>query len=105
MGTFGKLGVLSFNGNKIITTGGGVLVLTDNKKLAKKIKHLSTTAKVPHQWDFYHDEIGWNFRLPNLNASLGCAQLKQFPNLLEKKRELAHKYMTAFQNSKLFIYC
>ena len=100
VGNYGKLGVLSFNGNKIITTGGGGAIITDNKKLAKKIKHLSTTAKVSHEWDFYHDEIGWNLRLPNLNAALGCSQLEQFPNL--EKKELAHKYMTALKLKKTF---
>ena len=74
-GTFGLLGTLSFNGNKTITTGGGGAILTDDSTLAKRAKHLSTTAKVPHKWNYVHDEVGYNYRLPNLNAALGCAQL------------------------------
>ena len=78
-GTFGQLGVLSFNGNKIMTTGGGGMILTDDDQLAVQAKHLTTTAKQPHPWRFVHDQVGYNYRLPNLNAALGLAQLEQMP--------------------------
>ena len=77
-GTFGQIGTLSFNGNKIITTGGGGMIITDNKKLAKKARHITTTAKIPHPFKFIHDEIGYNYRMPNINAVLGCAQMENF---------------------------
>lgn len=95
-GTFGLLGTLSFNGNKTITTGGGGAILTNDSDLAKKAKHITTTAKVPHRWEYVHDEIGYNYRMPNLNAALGCAQLEKLPDLLKTKRELFHKYKEAF---------
>ncbi len=95
-GRFGELSSLSFNGNKIITTGGGGMILTDNEMLAKKAKHLTTTAKVPHPWEFIHDEIGFNYRMPNLNAALGVAQIKQLPGFVKKKRELAQVYRNFF---------
>ena len=91
-GTMGLLGTMSFNGNKTITTGGGGAVLTNNLELAKHAKHLSTTAKVSHKWAFKHDEIGYNYRMPNINAALGCAQLEQLPIKLEKKKKLFDKY-------------
>ena len=91
-GTFGKIGILSFNGNKIITCGGGGVIITDDDKLAKRAKHLTTTAKVNHQWDYAHDEIGYNFRMPNLNAALACAQFTQLEGILEDKRKLADAY-------------
>jgi dTDP-4-amino-4,6-dideoxygalactose transaminase len=91
-GTMGLLGTMSFNGNKTITTGGGGAVLTNNLELAKQAKHLSTTAKISHKWAFKHDEIGYNYRMPNINAALGCAQLEQLPNKLEKKKKLFDKY-------------
>ena len=94
-GTFGLMGTLSFNGNKTITTGGGGAILTNDTALAKRAKHLSTTAKLPHEWEYQHDEIGYNYRLPNLNAALGCAQLEQLPSMLASKRELFHRYKTA----------
>ena len=94
-GTFGLMGTLSFNGNKTITTGGGGAILTNDTALAKRAKHLSTTAKLPHEWEYQHDEIGYNYRLPNLNAALGCAQLEQLPSMLASKRELFHRYRTA----------
>jgi len=97
-GTFGLLGILSFNGNKLVTTGGGGAILTDNEDLARHAKHLSTTAKQRHQWAFIHDEIGFNYRMPNLNAALGCAQLEQLPAFLASKRKLASRYRTAFKN-------
>ena len=95
-GTFGKLGTLSFNGNKIITTGGGGAILTNDAELARHAKYLTTTAKRPHRWEFFHDEIAWNYRLPNLNAALGCAQMERMPDFLVRKRELANRYQTAF---------
>ena len=99
-GTFGCMGVLSFNGNKTITTGGGGAILTDDIELAKRAKHLTTTAKLPHRWDFVHDEIGFNYRMPNLNAALGCAQLEQLPGFLEEKRQLFQAYREAFSKVK-----
>ena len=95
-GTFGLMGTLSFNGNKTITTGGGGAILTNDTALAKRAKHLSTTAKLPHDWEYQHDEIGYNYRLPNLNAALGCAQLEQLPVMLASKRKLFDRYKTAF---------
>ncbi len=91
-GTFGKLGVLSFNGNKIMTTGGGGMLLTDDAALAAQAKHLTTTAKLDHPWRFMHDQVAYNYRLPNLNAALGLAQLEQMPLFVQRKRELAAKY-------------
>ncbi|MFI4918034.1 MAG: LegC family aminotransferase [Legionellales bacterium] len=95
-GTFGLLGTLSFNGNKIITCGGGGAILTNDTALARQAKHLTTTAKQPHPWLFYHDEIAYNYRMPNLNAALGCAQLEQLPDFLMRKRLLAGLYRQAF---------
>jgi aminotransferase in exopolysaccharide biosynthesis len=91
-GTFGKLGAISFNGNKVMTTGGGGMILTDDEALAKKIKHMTTQAKVPHAWEYVHDQIGYNYRMPNINAALGCAQLEQLPRFIERKRKLAQDY-------------
>jgi aminotransferase in exopolysaccharide biosynthesis len=99
-GTFGLLGTLSFNGNKVITTGGGGAILTNDKELARHAKHLTTTAKLPHAWEFRHDEVGYNYRLPNLNAALGCAQLEQLPDKLAAKRVLFSRYQTAFAQVK-----
>lgn len=96
-GTFGKVSALSFNGNKIVTTGGGGAILTNDDGLADRAKHLTTTAKMPHKWAFYHDETGYNYRLPNLNAALGCAQLECLPSYLERKRKLAQRYEKQFQ--------
>lgn len=96
MGTFGLLGTLSFNGNKIITTGGGGAILTDDQALARRAKHVTTTAKRPHRWAFFHDEVAWNYRLPNLNAALGCAQMERLPEFLANKRSLANRYVDAF---------
>ena len=95
-GTFGLMGTLSFNGNKTITTGGGGAIITNNAELARHAKHLTTTAKLPHAWEYRHDEVGYNYRLPNLNAALGCAQLEQLPAMLAAKRELFRRYRTAF---------
>ena len=95
-GTFGLLGTLSFNGNKVITTGGGGAIFTNDERLADHAKHLTTTAKKPHRWKYMHDEVGYNFRMPNLNAALGCAQLEQLPDFLASKRRLAERYSQAF---------
>lgn len=97
-GTFGLMGTLSFNGNKTITTGGGGAILTNSFEIAKLAKHITTTAKVPHSWEYKHDQIGYNYRLPNLNAALGCAQLEQLPSMLLAKRILFKKYENAFAN-------
>jgi perosamine synthetase len=91
-GTFGKLGAISFNGNKIITTGGGGVILTNDETLADYAKHLTTTAKVSHKWEYIHDRVGYNYRMPNLNAALGCAQLNQLSEFLQSKRCLFEKY-------------
>lgn len=91
-GSFGKMGILSFNGNKVITTGGGGMIVTDDEELAKHAKHLTTQAKVPHKWDFIHDEIGYNYRLPNINAALGCAQIEMLDEFVENKRDTAALY-------------
>ncbi|WP_397441989.1 LegC family aminotransferase [Polaromonas sp. UC242_47] len=95
-GTFGLMGTLSFNGNKTITTGGGGAILTNDLELGKRAKHITTTAKLPHRWNFVHDEVGYNYRLPNLNAALGCAQLEQLPGFLADKRRLFERYQSAF---------
>jgi len=100
-GTFGQMGVISFNGNKIITAGGGGCIITDDETLAKKAKHLTTTAKVPHKWKFVHDAIGFNYRMPNLNAALLVAQLEQLDGFLENKRLLANKYKEFFKKSDI----
>lgn len=91
-GTFGRLGILSFNGNKIITTGSGGMILTDDEALARRAKHLTTTAKIPHPYEFVHDEVGYNYRLPNLNAALGCAQMERLPEMLEITAGIAARY-------------
>jgi predicted outer membrane repeat protein len=95
-GTFGLMGTLSFNGNKTITTGGGGAILTNDALIASRAKHITTTAKLPHAWEFIHDEIGYNNRLPNINAALGCAQLEQLPDKLSAKRALFNLYQAAF---------
>ncbi len=97
-GTFGHIGAMSFNGNKIITAGGGGCIITNNKVLAKKAKHLTTTAKVPHKWDFNHDMIGYNYRMPNINAALLLAQLEKLNDFINNKRNLANKYEAFFKN-------
>jgi len=99
-GTIGQLGTLSFNGNKIITTGGGGMILA-NEALGMRAKHLTTTAKQPHPYEFVHDEIGFNYRLPNLNAALGCAQLEQLEGFIAAKRTLAARYAEELQGSDL----
>ena len=95
-GTFGLMGTLSFNGNKICTTGGGGAILTNDLALGKYIKHITTTAKLPHAWKFQHDMVAYNFRLPNLNAALGCAQLERLQHFIDFKRALASSYKAAF---------
>jgi aminotransferase in exopolysaccharide biosynthesis len=96
-GTYGRIGVLSFNGNKILTTGGGGMLIFKDEDLGKKAKHLTTQAKIPHPWEFEHDEIGYNYRMPNINAALGLAQLEQLSGFLENKRETAKKYSNFFK--------
>ena len=97
-GTFGKIGVFSFNGNKTITTGGGGMLITDDEALAKRAKHMTTTAKIPHPYEFKHDEIAYNYRLPNINAALGCAQMESLEAILKNKRDLAQKYKQYFKD-------
>jgi len=96
-GTFGNFGIISFNGNKPVTTGGGGMIITNNETYAVKAKHLTTTAKQPHQWEFIHDGIGYNYRLPNINAAVGCAQLECFAGVLENKRTTTQLYKQFFQ--------
>ncbi len=96
VGSQARLAATSFNGNKIVTTGGGGAILTNDEELGRHAKHLTTTAKLPHKWAFIHDEIGFNYRLPNLNAALGCAQLEQLDGFLKNKRSLAMAYDRAF---------
>ena len=97
-GTLGLLGTLSFNGNKTITTGGGGAILTDDPELAKRAKHLVTTAKIPHHWEYRHNEVGFNYRMPSINAALGCAQLEKLPEYLDSKRRLFKHYLEAFRD-------
>lgn len=97
-GTFGKVGAISFNGNKTITTGGGGMLLFQDEELGKLAKHLTTQAKVPHRWAFVHDHIGYNYRMPNINAALGCAQLENLDRYVENKRETAQIYADFFKN-------
>jgi perosamine synthetase len=96
-GTIGLLGTISFNGNKIITTGGGGMLLTDDDQLAKRAKHITTTAKIPHKYEFSHDEVGFNYRLPSLNAALGCAQMEQLTRIIEIKGQIAARYRSFFE--------
>jgi perosamine synthetase len=91
-GTFGDISILSFNGNKPVTTGGGGMIITNDEALAAKGKHLTTTAKVAHPWEFFHDEVGYNYRMPNINAAVGCAQMECFAGVLENKRATAQMY-------------
>lgn len=96
VGSDSMLAALSFNGNKVMTTGGGGAILTNDPELARRAKHLTTVARVAHRWNFIHDEIGYNYRMPNLNAALGCAQLERVPDMLARKRRLADSYRAAF---------
>ena len=100
-GTFGLLGTFSFNGNKTVTCGGGGAIVTNNPELAKRAKHITTTAKIPHKWEYVHDEIGYNYRMPNLNAALACAQLEQLNSFIDNKRELSNKYQQFFENTDI----
>lgn len=102
-GTFGQLGTFSFNGNKTVTCGGGGAVVTNDEKLARRAKHLSTQAKVPHAWEFVHDEVGYNYRMPNLNAALACAQLEQLDSFVANKRDLADRYQKKFKSFNLSV--
>ena len=97
-GTFGKVGAISFNGNKTITTGGGGMLLFMDEELGQFAKHLTTQAKVPHRWEFVHDHIGYNYRMPNINAALGCAQMEHLEEFVLNKRETAAKYAEFFKN-------
>jgi perosamine synthetase len=97
VGHHGKLSTLSFNGNKVITTGGGGMLITNDESLADHLKHITTTAKRPHAWEFFHDQLGFNYRLPNLNAALGCAQMEQLPTFLTEKRRIAAAYRDFFE--------
>lgn len=99
-GTFGLLGTFSFNGNKTVTCGGGGAIITDDERLANLAKHLTTQAKVPHAWEFNHDHIGYNYRMPNLNAAMACAQLEQLPSFVENKRKLAGEYNEFFGKTR-----
>lgn len=100
-GTFGLLGTFSFNGNKTITSGGGGAIITDDETLAKRAKYLTTQAKVPHRWNFVHDEIGYNYRMPNINAALMYAQLEELNSFLKNKRELAKEYKDFFEKTEI----
>lgn len=97
-GTFGKVGAISFNGNKTITTGGGGMMLFNDEELGAYAKHITTQAKIPHRWEFKHDHIGYNYRMPNINAALGCAQLEHIEEYVESKRETAKIYENFFRN-------
>ncbi len=97
-GTFGSMGTLSFNGNKVITTGGGGMIITDDSDLAKRAKHITTTSKIPHPYEFVHDEIGYNYRMPNLNAALGVAQMERLEEFLMIKSNIANQWSVAFEN-------
>jgi perosamine synthetase len=103
-GTFGKVGIFSFNGNKIVTAGGGGVVVTNDESIATLAKHITTTAKVVHKWEIYHDRIGYNYRLPNVNAAIGCAQMESLPKFLENKRELAGFYKEFFDEMSIYFY-
>jgi dTDP-4-amino-4,6-dideoxygalactose transaminase len=100
-GTFGLLGTYSFNGNKTITCGGGGIIVTNDDELGKMAKHLTTQAKVPHRWEYVHDHIGYNYRCPNLNAALACAQLEQLDTFIRNKRDTAEKYSAFFKSTSI----
>ncbi len=104
VGTFGLLGILSFNGNKIITTGGGGMILTNDENLAWKAKHLTTQAKVKHTTEIVHDEVGYNYRLPNLNAAVGCAQMERIDEIIHLKRDLASQYSIFFSQTDIHFF-
>jgi aminotransferase in exopolysaccharide biosynthesis len=98
-GNYGMVGVFSFNGNKTVTCGGGGMIITNNDQIAKKAKHLTTQAKMPHRWEFVHDNIGYNYRLPNINAALACAQMENIEKFINAKRNLAYSYQSFFNNT------
>lgn len=100
-GTFGLAGILSYNGNKTLTTGGGGMIITDDEHFARKAKHITTTAKVPHKWEFIHDTVGYNYRLTNVNAALGVAQMEYLDTIVKNKRETAELYKTFFLNREI----
>ncbi|MEI3801732.1 MULTISPECIES: LegC family aminotransferase [unclassified Chitinophaga] len=100
-GTFGDIGIFSFNGNKTVTCGGGGALITNNEEIAQRAKHISTTAKIPHPWEFVHDEIAYNYRMPNLNAALACAQLEQLELFIDNKRSLSNIYKDFFRGSDI----
>lgn len=100
-GTFGLAGILSYNGNKTVTTGGGGMIITDNEELAKRAKHLTTTGKIPHKWEYVHDTVAYNFRLTNVSAALGVAQMEYFDKILYNKKETANLYRNFFTNAKI----
>mgnify|MGYP001272416014 FL=1 len=104
LGTFGKIGAISFNGNKIMTTGGGGVLITNDEKLAAEAKHLSTQSKIPSKWEYRHDSIGYNYRMPNINAALGLAQLEQMPKFIKSKRDLANKYNSFFKTNNIIFF-
>lgn len=103
-GTFGHLGIYSFNGNKTVTCGGGGAIVTNDMSMAKHAKHVTTTAKIPHPFEYVHDEVGYNYRMPNLNAALACAQLEQLDRFIENKRALAKKYADYFEKRGIFFF-
>lgn len=100
-GTFGKLGVISFNGNKTITTGGGGILLTNDEKLGNHLKHITTQAKITHPWEYDHDYVGYNYRMPNINAAIGVAQMEKIEDILSSKRQIAKEYESFFSDSKI----
>ena len=100
-GNFGIVSTLSFNGNKLITTGGGGMIITNDKRIATQAKHITTTAKVPHAYEFVHDQIGYNYRMPNINAALGCAQLEKIDIFLSAKQDLANKWKDFFTQNRV----
>jgi dTDP-4-amino-4,6-dideoxygalactose transaminase len=104
-GTFGLLGIYSFNGNKTVTCGGGGIIVTNDKELAEQGRHLTTTAKIDHPYEYVHDEVGFNYRLPNLNAAIGCAQLEELDFFVKKKRQLAATYHEFFEASDIDFFC
>ncbi len=103
-GTFGMMGILSFNGNKTMTTGGGGMIITDDEDLAKRAKHITTTGKIPHKWDYVHDLVAYNYRMPNLNAALGCAQLEMFDKFLADKKKLFNDYQEFFKSTDIQLF-
>ena len=104
-GTFGKAAILSFNGNKLVTTGGGGMVITDDENIAERVRYISTTAKCPHRWEFYHDEVGYNLRMPSINAAIGLSQLEYLDKIIENKRETAQAYQHFFSGLGVKFIC